>query len=93
MYEGFHSKIWPGEQKVELFQGSTRTCKDSLALLKEELIVVRKISCRVVVCSAFSSISEALVEIPAGKEMLCLVWFGLFFWLTKSVLESDRVSS
>lgn len=54
---------------MELFQGSTKIGKDSVALLKEALIMVRNISCWVVVCSLVSSVPQALVEIPTDKEV------------------------
>lgn len=69
---------------MEQFQGSTKICKDSVALLKEALIMVRNISCWVVVCSLVSSVPQALVEIPADMEVW---WWGVFFaglsWLNQ----------
>lgn len=69
---------------VELFQRSTKIWKDSVALLKEALIMVRNISCWLVVCSLVSPVPQALVEIPADKE-LDFLWVYLLFFLLVQV--------
>lgn len=53
---------------MEFFQGSPKIRKDSVALLKEALIMVRNISCWVVVCFLISSVPQALVEIASDKK-------------------------
>lgn len=54
---------------MEFFQGSPKISKNSVPLLKEALIMVRNISCWVVVCFLISSVPQALVEIPADKKV------------------------
>lgn len=73
---------------MELFQRSTKIWKDSVALLKEALIMVRNISCWVVVCSLVSSVPQALVEIPADKELDFFVGLFTFFssWFKLAIL-------
>lgn len=54
---------------MEFFQGSLKIRKDSVALLKEALIMVRNISCWVVVGCLISSVPQALVEIASDKKV------------------------
>lgn len=64
---------------MEIFQGSPKICKDSVPLLKEALIMVRNISCWVVVCFLISSVRQALLKIPADKKVWGFLFVFFFF--------------